>query len=207
MDRRDFIYALGFGSFISFGLSRPAYAAIAPRNTSDILDNIDTRRSVRSFSNDPVSDQDLEKILMAAMASPSALNEQPWEFIVITDKNIKSQIKSINKYASFAANAPLSILVCLNKQKEKAPGMGVIDVSMCAQNILLAAHALGLGAVFTGIYPEKERMEQFQQLVHLPDDIIPIGLIVLGHPKNPADKSAKSRYNLKAIHHNSWQNN
>lgn len=167
---------------------------------------IDQRHSVRSFTAQPVSDADVETMLRCAMRSPSAANEQPWEFVVIRDKSLLEQVGDINHWATYAKNAPVSILVCLNTQKEKEKGMGIIDIGMCSENILLAATALGLGAVFTGIYPYQDRMDGFSKLFSLPDYIQPVGLIVIGHPKS-MEFTAKEEFNPKAIHQNKWQDN
>lgn len=171
------------------------------------LDLIRTRRSVRQFTAEPVPQKDVDAILECAMLAPSAVNEQPWEFVVITDQAILNRIPSLNKYASFANKAPLSILVCLNEKDEKEKGMGIVDVSMCSENILLACHVLGYGAVFTGIYPIEERIRDFSQLASLPDYVIPIGLIVIGKPKNPLNSNVPERVNHTKIHFQTWREN
>lgn len=166
---------------------------------------IETRRSIRAYNEDPVSDEDLQKMLQAAMAAPSAANEQPWEFVIVKDKALLQEVGNINHYATYAAKAPVAVLVCLNEEKEKIKGMGIIDVSMSSENLLLAAVALGLGAVFTGIYPFEDRMQKFKELFNLPDKVLPIGLIVLGHPLHPQVKTHPERFNPKAIHYDKWQ--
>lgn len=170
-----------------------------------IFTAIDTRRSIRAFTSEPVSDEAIQQMLKAAMMAPSAANEQPWEFVVIREKEILDHIGDINHYATYAAKAPLAILVCLNKNKEKIMGMGIIDVSMSAENLLLAATGLQLGAVFTGIYPLKERMDKFAELFNLPDHILPIGLIIIGHPLHKEIKMEPGRFNPQAIHYGKWQ--
>ncbi len=182
----------------------PSLAGAAEAN-ADFFTVLNNRHSSRSFTDEPVSNEDIEKILRAAMRAPSAANEQPWEFVVITDKNLLAQVGDINSWARYAKDAPLGILVCLNTQKEKEKGMGIIDIGICSENLLLSATALGLGAVFTGIYPYKDRMEGFSKLCNLPDYIQPIGLIVIGHPK-VTDFKVKEQFNPDAIHYNTWQN-
>lgn len=169
----------------------------------DLYTAIKTRRSVRAYTDRQIADSDLQKILEAAMLAPSAANEQPWEFVIIRDKKILDKVTGINQYASFAKKAPVCILVCLNEGKEKIRGMGIIDVSMCAQNLMLAARGLGIGTVFTGIYPDKDRIEKFQKLAGLPANVIPIGLIVMGYPEIPGNHMV-DRYNKDAIHHDKW---
>lgn len=183
----------------------PAVAAAAPADDAKaIIDNMLTRRSVRAYSPEPVSESDIQTILKCAMAAPSAANEQPWDFVVVTDGDALAKVGPINHYASYAANAPLAILVCLNKEKEKFPGMSVLDIGMCAENIMLAAHALGLGSVFTGIYPEDERMKGFRELFGLPENVTPMGLIVIGHPDGTALKEKADPFKQENIHMQTW---
>lgn len=172
--------------------------------TVDLFDAIATRRSCRQFTDKTVPMEVIEKILRSAMYAPSALNEQPWEFIIIQDKTLLNRLGEANHNAAFSKNSPLAILVCLNENKVKAPGMAVVDMGMCAQNILLAAHGLGLGAVFTGIYPDKNRMNNFSELCGLPKKILPFGLIVLGYPKIDNRRELPDRFNREAIHFNKW---
>lgn len=174
-------------------------------NAPDVFTAIKTRRSVRAYSDAPVSEADITTMLEAAMLAPSAANEQPWEFVVIQDRAMLTKIGETFRYATFAARAALAILVCLNKSKEKIMGMAIIDMGMCSQNILLAAHGLGLGAVFTGVYPDASRMTALREICKLPPQVEPIGLIVIGQPKSALDKAIPDRFNKDAIHRNVWQ--
>lgn len=184
---------------------RDANSAGESGGNMSLFEAIDTRRSVRAFTDEPVSEADIERLLRAAMVAPSAVNQRPWVFGVIYDKAKLEKAGIINKYAAFAKNAPVAILVCLDETKLKEPGMGVVDVSMCSENILLAARALNLGAVFAGIYPIEDRVKGFRELCGLPETITPIGLIVLGHPKNPGGKRADDRYDPDAVFRDVWQ--
>lgn len=198
--RRNFIKVA-----VGAAVVAPACAFAAEgESPMSLFEAIDTRRSVRVYTGEAVSDADIERMLKAAMMSPSAVNERPWEFVVIRDKARLDKVGEVNRYAAFAKSAPLAILVCLNEEKVKAPGMGVIDVSMASENLLLAARALNLGAVFTGIFPEAERIKGFRELCELPETVTPIGLIVIGHPKNPEAKRADGRYDPAAVHWNTW---
>lgn len=199
--RRAFCQASVTGCLLGI----PAAALAADVQTyNDAITNMRTRRSVRAYSPMPVSEKDLHTILDCAMLAPSAANEQPWDYVVITDASILEKIPAINPYAHYVKTAPMAILVCLNEGKEKIPGMGIIDVSMSAQNILLAAHALGLGAVFTGIYPDKERIQGFRNLLGLPENVIPIGLIVLGKPETNEQKPVPERFQQSNVHMQKW---
>ncbi|MDW7754170.1 MAG: nitroreductase family protein, partial [Brevefilum sp.] len=115
------------------------------------LEAIFTRRSVRDFKHDPVSDNDLNDLLRAAMQAPSAKNEQPWHFIVIDDPEILHAIPEFHPYSKMLMDAPLAILVCSDRKLETKRASWLQDCSAATQNILLAAHALGLGAVWLGI--------------------------------------------------------
>lgn len=198
MQRRQFAQ-LALVSALSLGWTRSAAAAPAP----DFFTVVKDRHSVRAYTDQPVSDAEVETMLRCAMQAPSAVNEQPWEFIVIRDAAQLDQVGDINPWASFAKKAPVAILLCLNEQKEKEKGMGIIDMGTCAENLLLAATALGLGAVFTGIYPHQDRMAGFRKLCRLPEYVQPIGLIVIGHRAITSHTFA-DRYNPAAVHQNYW---
>ena len=168
----------------------------------DTLEAIMTRRSIRKYTDQPVSDELIEKLLEAAMMAPSAGNQQPWQFVVVQDKVTLSKIKDFHPYAGMAAKAPLGILVCGDTSLEKYPGFWVQDCSAAIQNLLLAAHAEGLGAVWTGIYPEMDRVEGCRKIFSLPENIIPLAFIPIGYPdQNP---SSKSRFQAERVHKEKW---
>lgn len=201
-DRRGILIKLaGAAALLAAPVCARAADAEAPMS---LFDAIDTRRSVRAYTDEPVSDADIERLLKAAMVAPSAANERPWEFVVINDKAELAKVGEINKWAAYAKNAPVGILVCLNDDKVKEQGMGIIDVSAASENILLAARALGLGAVFTGIFPYAERINGFRELCKLPQTVTPVGLIVIGHPRSSEVKRADDRYDPEAVHWNVW---
>ena len=168
----------------------------------DIFTALHTRRSIRSYTGDPVSGRELRILLDAAMIAPSAGNARPWQFVVVDDPEILKQVPAINSYAGMASRAPASILVCGDLDAEKYKGFWVQDCSAAIQNILLAATGLGLGAVWTGIYPVQERVAGFRRLLGLPESIVPLGLIVIGHPAVEAER--KSRFEAAKVHHNAW---
>ena len=188
----------------SLALAAEAEAVPTPERPLDVLTALKTRRSVRAYTHEPVSDKDLDTVLAAAQLAPSAANEQPWDFVVIRDPKTLAKVGDINHYASYAARAPVAILVCLDTEKEDIPGMGILDVAMSAENLLLAAHGIGLGAVFTGIYPMVDRMEGFTKLLDMPENIIPVGLIVLGHPAIPGLRTAEDRVKPANVHWENW---
>lgn len=168
----------------------------------EAIEAIHTRRSIRRYSNTPVPDELVEKLLEAAMYAPSAGNEQPWHFVVIRDRAVLDEIPSIHPYAAMTQMAGVAIVVCGDVTLEKHKGFWVQDCSAATQNILLAAHALGLGAVWVGIYPNAERVDGFRRLLGLPDQIIPLALIPLGYPGEK--KPQPRRFDRSRIHLERW---
>ena len=156
------------------------------------IENIMTRVSVRAYEDRPVEDEKMETVLRAAMAAPSAGNKQPWEFVVVRDKAILSEISQHFQTIRMAEHAPLAVIVC-GDLNNTFPGDGldywVEDTSAATENLLLAAHSLGLGAVWCGIYPMKERVEYLKNLLKLPDNIVPLNVVPMGYPaENPVPK-------------------
>lgn len=168
----------------------------------DVFEAIYNRRSIRKYEDRDVPQELVRELLGAAMMAPSAGNAQPWQFVVIDDREKLAATKDINPYAAMAKGAPLGILVCGDLSLEKYPGYWVQDCSAAVQNILLAAHAKGLGAVWTGIHPIEERVSGFRNSFKLPENVIPLALIVLGWPAQEA--KPKDRYKEERIHMNEW---
>ena len=185
---------------VAFGRGRAQAANAAP--TMDANEAIMTRRSVRAYTSAPVADDQLHRILACGMQAPSACNEQPWQFVVVRDKALLAQVGAINPYAAYAKSAPLAILVAGDKGLDKCGGYWIEDCSACAQNMLLAAHALGLGAVWTGIYPLPERIAGFQKLFALPEAVIPMALLVVGHPASTP--APQDRFRDERVHNEKW---
>lgn len=168
----------------------------------ELLEGILTRRSIRKYdAQKPVSEQDLTQILRAAMYAPSAMNKRPWEFIVIRDENVLKQICDIHPNASFAPMAKTVVVVCEDTAAE-FDGCGPIDVALASENLMLAAHALGYGSCYCKIYPDVDRALKFQKLLHLPEAVMPAGLIVLGTPAVMPEQP--DRFEANKIHHNGW---
>jgi nitroreductase len=168
----------------------------------DALTAIRTRRSIRTFSDQPVAEALIEQLLAAAMQAPSARNQQPWHFIVIDDRTTLAAIPEFMPNASMAARAPLGILVCGDVALEKSPGYWVVDCAAATQNMLLAAHALGLGAVWTGVYPRQPRIEGLRQLLGLPENVMAHSLVIVGHPAE--QPPPQDRYRSDRVRRNRW---
>ncbi len=166
------------------------------------MNEIFKRRSVRKFTDQPIDDQLIKKILAAGMAAPSAGNEQPWQFIVLKDRQALQKLSDCSPYAKAAGNAPVAIVVCGDLSLEKHEGFWVQDCSAAVQNMLLEAIALGLGSVWLGVYPLMERVSYLQKYFSLPENIVPFAVIPIGSPAQqlaPAD-----RYNESRVHYEKW---
>ena len=150
-----------------------------------VLDNIATRTSIRDYEARPVEKEKIEKMLRAAMAAPTAMNKQPWHFVVVDQRNVLDALAGANPYAKMLKKAPLAIVVCGNTDKMIEGGgrdFWIQDASAATENLLLAAHAMGLGAVWTGAYPSEERCISISKVLSLSDNLIPLNMIVVGYP-------------------------
>ncbi|MBN2014744.1 MAG: nitroreductase family protein [Candidatus Altiarchaeota archaeon] len=168
----------------------------------DAIKAIKTRRSVREYSDQHVADETIRDLLEAAMCAPSAGNEQPWHFIVIRDQGVLEEIPRVHPYALMVKKASAALVVCGDTRLEKHKGFWVQDCAAATENILLAANAKGLGAVWLGIYPRKDRVLGMQKLLKLPEEVIPLALVPLGYPLSRLPGS--ERFNESRIHEDRW---
>lgn len=166
------------------------------------MEAILTRRSIRKYTQEQVPEALVKDLLVAAMCAPSAQNQQPWQFVVINQPEILSELPKCSPYAQMADKAPLVIVVCGDTQLEKAKGFWIQDCSAAIQNILIAANHKGLGAVWVGLYPREERVNAVRKLLGIPDHIIPLALIPLGYPAET--KEPANRYDSAKVHYNVW---
>jgi len=166
------------------------------------MDAIFLRRSIRKYTNEPVSLEAVEKLLRAAMAAPSAGNQQPWHFVVIDDRRILDAIPTVHPHSMMLKEAPLAIAVCGDMHLEKHTGYWVQDCSAATENILIAAQSMRLGAVWLGVYPREDRVEGLRKLLGLPEHVTPLSLIAVGHPAE--SKPPSNRYEASRIHRNRW---
>ncbi|MBD5560036.1 MAG: nitroreductase family protein [Clostridia bacterium] len=153
------------------------------------IDCIMNRRSVRTFTADPVSDEDIRTLLSAGMAAPSAKNMRPWEFIVVRDPERRSDLAALCPYWKPAASAPVVIVVCGNTTSGDPTVLNyyVQDCSCASENILCAAAGINLGGVWLGVYGEEDRMLNVANLLHLPDGVYAVSLLAIGHPEHFAE--------------------
>ncbi len=175
-----------------------------PKGTMDALTAIMTRRSIRNYTQHPVPEDLIRVLVEAGMAAPSAFNERSQEFIVINDRKILDAIFALNTKALQLKKASVAIMICGNQAKEKFKGQGYwqLDGSCAAENILIAANAVGLGAVWTAIYPYPDRIAAVKKLLNLPEEVIPLSIIPIGYPAE--QKAKENRYDPSRLHTNRW---
>lgn len=163
---------------------------------------ITTRRSIRKYLKQAVNQEQIDILLEAAMFAPSARNEQPWHFIAVTDREMLNKIMHSHPYAAMLKDASLAIVVLADINIEKTEGYWVQDCSAATQNILLSAHAMGLGSVWLGVYPREERMLAVKTLFNLPENIQPLSIIAIGYTNE--QKAQPERFIKERIHYNNW---
>lgn len=178
----------------------------AKSETMDAIEAIMTRSSVRSYTTERVDAQSVETMLRAAMAAPTAGNRQPWRFVVVDDEAILKQFPALVSGARMAEKAPLAIVAC-GVPSESMSGLlsqyWVQDCSAATENILLAAHAMGLGAVWCGVYPDSNgRVGGVQKLLNLPEEVIPLSIIVIGHPDS--EPNVKDKWKSENVSYNRY---
>ena len=162
----------------------------------ELRDAIFTRRSVRKYNDKPVSEKTVELLLKAAMQAPSARNTQPWCFVVINQRDLLTQIPDVHPYAKMIASAALGILVCADTEVQPNVKRWCQDLGAATQNLLLAAHAEGLGAVWLGVYGAPDRVAGIKKLIKLPEHLEPYSLISIGYSDDiptPVDRFKPER--------------
>lgn len=178
--------------------------AVVPTQATDALSVIHSRKSVRNFTGAAVDKAALETIVKAGMAAPTAVNKQPWAFIIVTDRKQMDALAAKLPYARMLDKAGAAIIVCAipGKAFNKSPEFAIIDASLAGENILLAIEALGLGGVWTAAYPDAERMTHVRTVLGIPQEIIPLNVIPVGHPTG-TDKP-KDKFKKENIHWERW---
>lgn len=158
------------------------------------------RTSVRAFTDEPVTRDEILQILRAGMQAPSATDQQPWEFYVVTDKPTLKRLADASPYGSFTASAPAAI-VCCYRTDVRVPQYCEIDCAICMENIWLATDSLGLGGTWIGIAPLQERMTALEEILEMPEGLRAFALFPLGHPAE--EKAQRDRFDESRIHW--WQ--
>lgn len=170
----------------------------------DAIKVILNRKSVRSFMNLSVTNSQLELIIKAGMAAPSANNKQPWSFIAITERELLNQLGDKLPYAKMLHEATAAIVVCgiPEKSGDSPEGYWVQDCSAATQNILLAIESMGLGSVWTGVYPRPDRITIVRNVLNIPEDVFPLNVIPIGYPKG--EQKSKDKFKPESIHWQKW---
>jgi nitroreductase len=161
-----------------------------------------TRRSIRAYTDQPVSEELIRKLLVAAMSAPSAGNGQPWQFVVITERRVLYALAEFMPFGKMLKQAPLAFAVCGDVKGQPREGYWVQDCSAATENLLLAAHALGLGGVWLGVYPREDRVAGVRQILGIPEQATPLCVISVGYPVEPA--GPVERYREERVHRNGW---
>ena len=168
----------------------------------EVFEAILNRRSIRKYKKDEVSRDQIEKIIKSGMYAPSAVNKQPWHFIVIHDKKKCEELLLAHPNASMLMESNVAILVCWDENLQHDTGYGQVDCSAATQNMLLAAHALGLGAVWVGIYPREARMRACKKIFNLPNHVNALAILSIGYPDEK--RPSPDRFKKERIHYETW---
>jgi nitroreductase len=163
-----------------------------------------SRRSIRAYTAEPVSDADVRALLESAMSAPSAMATDPWRFIVVRDRAALAALAEILPHGKMLNQAQVGIIVCGEPARAHRQELSYLlqDCSASIENLLLAAHLLGLGAVWLGVHPNQDRIDGIRARFGVPDDILPLAAIAIGHPtETPAPRS---RYRAEAVHADRW---
>ncbi len=166
----------------------------------EFVHTIFSRRSIRKYTDEPVSAEDVQTLLEAAMAAPSASNRKPWRFVVVTRRETLDALAEAHPHGKMLFQAPLCISVCGDLTEVER--YWVQDCSAATENLLLAATALELGAVWLGVYPREERIAAVRQILRLPERITPLNLVSIGHPAE--EKEPRTQYDEACVHWERW---
>lgn len=173
-------------------------------SANQTLETIMSRKSVRQYTSEPVSDRQVETLMKAAMAAPSAMNKQPWKFVVVKDREALDSLAESLPYAKMLKEAPLAVVVCGETLLEDGSynKFWQHDCSAAAENLLLAAESIGLGAVWTAAFPDEARCKAIKTVLGIPSTVMPLCVIPVGHPAG--DTQPKDKYKAENIHFNRW---
>ena len=167
------------------------------------MNSIFTRRSIRRYSDTPIETEKIDKILRAAMQAPSAGNQQPWEFIIVNEKTQLETLSKLSPYASMVSKSPVSLVILANTSSLRFADYWQQDLSAATQNILIEATELGLGSVWLGVAPDKDRIDYVSNMFNLPSNIIPFAVVALGYPATQGNTFV-DRYDESKIHYEKY---
>lgn len=191
-------------SLVSCGSEQQTNSEMTETSVQTPIENIMSRASVRRFTDRAISKDTLETIVKAGMAAPTAVNKQPWEFVVVTDRVVLDSLMAHHPHANLET-ATAAIVVCGNMENAmEGDGQAywIQDCSAATENILLAAHSLGVGAVWCGVYPMQDRVAPVRETLKLPSYVTPLNIITMGYPAAPAEP--KDKWNPDKLHFEEW---
>lgn len=168
------------------------------------MNSIFTRRSVRKYSGREVEDEKLDRILRAAMQAPSAVNQQPWEFIVIKNKETLKRLADISIYATMLKEASAAVIILGNKDMMIVPEKASQDLSAATENLMLEAVELGLGTVWIGVDPDVDKIEFITKMFDVPENVKPYSLISIGYPADENANKFIDRYKAERVHYEKY---
>jgi nitroreductase len=169
----------------------------------ELYEGLISRRSIRRYTGEKIGEDQIKSIIRAGMYAPSARNRRPWHFIIVDDREVLKKIMKIHPYSAMLSEASHAVVVCGDEKLENGPGYYKLDCSAATQNMLLAAHAMDLGAVWLGVEPRKERITGISSILALPDHIHPLSIVSVGVPvKIP--KEVPERFEPEKIRRNKW---
>lgn len=167
-----------------------------------VIETIKGRRSIRKYTGEVITDDQIKVLLELGFAAPSAHNFQPWHFIVVREPELLKKITTFQPYTKMLPEAGCGIIVCGDHEKQHLDGFIVEDTSAAIQNMLIGAEAMGLNTVWCGIHPITELEDGFRETFNIPADVLPVGLVVVGHGNEK--KEAIDRYVPSKVHFDKW---
>ena len=187
--------------------SQETDAPVETVSTRDaVLSTIQSRKSVRHFTDKIISEEDMTTVLRAGMAAPTAMDKRPWQFIVIRDTTMMKELRKGLYYARGLDQSTAAIVVCgdMTKVLKDSPEFWITDTSAATENILLALESMGLGGVWSGVYPSEKAMTFVSGLLNLPETILPLNIIPVGYPAG--FEKPKDKFDTSTIHYEKWAN-
>lgn len=166
------------------------------------MNGIFNRYSVRKFTGEPLEKEKIDLLVKAAFAAPSARNKQPWEFLLVTQRPMLEKMSKTSPYAGMLTEAALGVCICMDEKRWNNLEHAIEDCAAAAENMLVQAADMGLGGVWLGVLPDTDRVEKIRTLFALPDGVIPLCMLAIGHPAAPG--KPKDKYNETRVHWEKW---
>lgn len=172
------------------------------------IEAILTRRSIRKYKKDPITQAEIDQLMRAAMRAPSTINNRDWAFVIVDDPKLLNELADgLDGHAEMLREAPLAIVVCgdLNLALASAKEFWIVDTCLAAENILLAAHAMGLGSVYLGVFPRETKMGNVSKILNLPEHLVPLTVLPIGRPDEKKPSREEESYEPSKIYYNQYK--